>query len=156
MSSESYAKGSLSNLSTSQVEGVWEAYYELNGSVEVLTLNKDKSFIQIYEDANDFFYTGTGKWELEISSNGRVFIRLLDALWFPQGSKQALLKGIDPSPNFEGKPHYFFDHNTNSALQMLNVVLLEVIPRSNRKGFALFHFAWDIDSAPEYFEPIIK
>jgi len=155
-STESYVEGSLSNFSDSHVVGMWEAYYDLNGGVEVLTLNNDKSYLQIYEDVKGYLYTGVGNWEIETDASGRVFITLLNALWFPLGSKQALLKGMDPSPNFSGQPHHFFDHDTNNAIQMLELVRLEVIPRANRKGFVLFHFAWDIDSAPELFEPVIK
>jgi hypothetical protein len=153
-STETYVEGSLTSFSDSEIEGIWQAQYDFHEGVETLILNKDKTYLQAYEDTKGFLYSGTGNWETETDLSGRVYVHLLGGLWFPLGPKDALLKGMDPQ--FPGEPHYFFDHQTNKGIPMPNALILEVIPRGNSKGFVLFHFAYDIDSAPEHFEPAIK
>lgn len=148
---------SLTNFSRSDVEGIWQAEYRISGGVEIITFNsEDNTYSQVYEDTSGFLYSGTGTWNIGTDSNGRVFVHLNNALWFPLGTKQALLKGMDSDPDLLGKPHPFYDPQTNTFITMLDEIRLEVIPRNNSKGFDLFHLVWDIDSAPEYFEPIIK
>lgn len=159
LSTGSEIEETLADFSASDLEGIWQADYSFpNGhGVEILTFNiEDNTYSQIFEDTGGYLYSGTGTWKVETDLNGRVFVRLNNALWFPLGSKQASLKGMDSSPDNLGKPHRYYDHQTNTFILMPDMILLEVIPRNTTKGFELFHFAWDIDSAPEHFEPIIK
>ena len=74
--------------------------------------------------------------------------------WFPLGPDIAALKGADTLR--PGTTHYFYDHTANTSIVMADELILEVMPRANASGFVLAQFTYDIDSAPEHFEPAIK
>lgn len=147
-----YTEEALENFSDSNMIGIWQAQYDFYDGTEILVFNKDKTYSQSYEDTKGFLYSNTGGWKVETDLDGRVFVHLSNGLWFPFGPEIALLKGMDIQ--FKGEQHKFFDHQTSTLVQMPNKLVLEIVPRNNIKGFVLFHFAYDIDSAPEYFEPI--
>jgi hypothetical protein len=146
---------SLSGFSDSQLVGAWEAQYSGKTAVEILVFNPNKTYLQIYEDSTGFLYTNQdGSWEIKRDQADRVFIHLARGLWLPDGPKIAQLANSDP--NFFNAPHVFYDPATNSGITMSKELILEVIPRNNPKGFVLFQFTWDIDSASEHFEPLIE
>jgi hypothetical protein len=142
---------SLSSFSNPDLVGIWQAQY--GRRVEILVFNKDGTYLQIYEDTTGFLYTNdASNWETKKDTSGRVFVHLSSGLWFPEGAKTALLKGVD----FQGALHQFYDPKTNQFITMHNELILEVVPRSNSKGFVLFQFMYNLDSDPAYFEPVIK
>jgi len=155
VSTSSWIEGSLTSFSDTNLEGIWEAHYDLHDGVEILVFNKDKTYLQLYEDPQGFLYSnGTGTWKIEKDANNRVFVHLDGGLWFPMGAETAQLKGKDLF--LSNDPYPYYDHATNKIVTMLNKLTLEVIPRANSKGFVLFQFAASIDAAPEHFEPAIK
>ncbi len=146
---------SLPSFSDSDLAGIWQAQYDLYTGVEILVFNKDKTYVQLYEDPQGFLYSyDGGRWEIKKDASNRVFVHLDGGLWFPLGAKNAQLKGKDPLSS--DRPYPYYDHAAKKVVTMLNELILEVIPRANRKGFVLFQFASDIDSSPEHFEPAIK
>jgi hypothetical protein len=146
---------SLSSFSDSDLEGIWEAHYDLGNGVEILVFNKDKTYVQLYEDPQGSHYSNDGgRWEIKKDASNRVFVHLDGGLWFPLGAKNAQLKGKDSL--FSDTPYPYYDHTAKKVITMLNELILEVIPHANHKGFVLFQFASDIDASPEYFEPVVK
>jgi hypothetical protein len=155
VSTPSWVEGSLISFSDPDLEGMWEAHYDLYDGVEILVFNQDKTYVQLYEDPQGFLYSNdTGTWEIKKDASNRVFVHLDGGLWFPLGAKNAQLKGKDSL--FSDIPYPYYDHTAKKVITMLNELILEVIPRANRKGFVLFQFASDIDVSPEHFEPAIK
>jgi hypothetical protein len=147
--------GALSTFSDSQIIGVWQANYSLADSVEILELNENKSYVQIFENSTGYLYVKTdGSWATQKSDGGRVLLHLSGGLWFPLGPKTAQLKGMDS--DLPDTLHAFYDPKTNRTFTMSDELILDIIPWNNSKGFNLFQFPYEIDLAPDHFEPLIR
>lgn len=142
----------LADFQTSDLVGIWEAHYTYVTGIEMLVFKEDGTYQQIYEGLNDYLYVSSwNEWQVERRVDGRIWVYLEGGRWFPEGPEIADLEGMDP---FRPETvHHFYDHATNSSVAMQGRLILDVIPRSNSKGFVLMHFAYDVDSGTDLFRP---
>lgn len=133
--------------------GIWEAHYPLDNGVEVLVFREDGTYQQAYENREGYLYVSDwSEWTISRAVNGRVWVYLEGGRWFPEGPEVAALEGMDPlRPN---DLHHFYDPATNGSITMQNRLILTTEPWHTARGFVLVHFAFDIDSGTEHFEPV--
>ena len=136
--------------SESDLVGTWEAKYCSSRCVDRLILRPDGTFKQIYRDTweEEYLYeTPWNKWWIERFPDGRVYVHLEGARYYPDGIEVAEEQGIA-----FGKPwgyHDPFDPEKGFGfVEMAGKLVLNV--RALRSGEIVLVHMWSSSESPSW------
>jgi hypothetical protein len=114
----------------SDLAGTWVAVYGMTTGVDELVLREDKTFKQIYRNAEaDYTYETTWtEWSLELFPDGRVRVQLPGARYYWAGIKRAEQEGLKPTDIVVSDWNYwaYFDPFSDDIVPMVHALILTV------------------------------
>lgn len=112
--------------------GIWEAHYAGWG-VDRLILRADGRFKQIFSTKDYIFETPWNEWWIQRFPDGKIWVHLQGARYYPEGIRIAELEGMHSDCPQElsrcpvrPKPRPFFDPIDRQPLKMTNELVLNV------------------------------